>query len=139
MPTFPSNFASVVWLHTNVSSWSRTANLASVTFSGGQICLNYDKASVWPGVDHVGAFVNANPWIFIYQDGVLYGATWEWMRHGQTCKNRSSVAGDHIKKDPLWEFSPQSGHVYGFMVSGLARDSVRNVQERSAVVLVRWP
>ena len=139
VPSIPADFAGVVWLHTDVSSWAQTANLDSVTVSSSTVCLDYDKASVWPGLDHVGAFVNANPWIFVYQDGTLYAATWEWMRYAQTCKNRSSVAGDHIKQDPLWGFAPQSGTYYGFMVSGLARDSVRNVYERSQVVLVQWP
>ncbi len=139
MPSIPPDFAGVVWLHTNVSSWSETATLSGVEMSGGLICLPYDKAEVWPGVDHVDAFVNANPWIFIYHQGTLYAATWEWMRHGQSCKNESSVAGDHIKQSPFWDFQPQSGTWYGFMVSGLARDSVRNAEERSNVVLFRWP
>ena len=138
-PAMPADFSGVVWLHTNVSGWEQTANLSSITVGGGSICLPYDKTEVWYGLDHVGAFVNANPWIFIYQDGVLYAATWEWMRFGQTCKNASSVAGDHIKQDPLWGFAPQSGHWYGFMVSGLARDGTRNVLERSNVQLYQWP
>ena len=135
----PSDFAGVIWLHTDVSGWAQTANLSSVTVSSSQICLNHDKADVWPGLDHVGAFVNGNPWIFIRHNHQWYAATWEWMRHGQTCKNRSSVAGDHIKQDPFWSFQPRSGACYGFMVSGLARDSTRNVHERSQVRKIQWP
>jgi hypothetical protein len=135
----PSDFSGVVWLHTNVSGWAQTANLSSVTVSSSQICLNHDKANEWPGVDHVGAFVNGNPWIFIRHDHKWYAATWEWMRHGQTCKNRSSVAGDHIKQNPFWSFQPRSGACYGFMVSGLARDGTRNVHERSQVRKIQWP
>lgn len=135
----PGDFAGVTWLHTNVSGWPETADLSSVTVGDSQICLDYDKADVWPGVDHVGAFVNANPWIFIFHEGHWWAATWEWMRHGQTCKNRSAVAGDHIKQDPFWDFAPESGTWYGFMVSGLARDGTRNAEERSNVVMVQWP
>jgi hypothetical protein len=36
-----------------------------------------------------------------------------------------------------WE--PKSGETYGFMVSTLARGQERTVNERSNVVLVKWP
>ncbi|MBL8921008.1 MAG: hypothetical protein JNJ54_19255 [Myxococcaceae bacterium] len=135
----PADFAGVVWLHTNASGWARTANLSTVQVGASQVCLEYDKASAWPGLNHVGAFVNANPWIFVYRNGRWHAATWEWMRFGQTCKNRSSVHGSHIKRAPLDTFVPVSGETYGFMVTGLARDATRNVQERTQVVMVRWP
>jgi hypothetical protein len=124
----------VNWLHTDVSGWAQTAKM-NVSFSGDMISLNYDKANVWPGRDGL----NANPWIFVFQGGVWYGATWEWFRVGQTSKPKRVVAGDHIKVSPLNNFKPRSGEIYGFMVSGLARSSTRNVQERSNVDLVVWP
>ena len=135
----PQTIDHIVWLHHNVSGWAQTANLSSVRISGGTITLKYDKANVWPGVEHAGAFVNANPWVFVYRDGRWYAATWEWLRVGQTSKAVSSVHGSHIKESPLGSFVPQSGETYGFMVSGLARDSRRNVEERSNIVAVRWP
>lgn len=138
-PALPKNFAGVTWLHKNVSGWAQTAKLASVTFQGGQICLNYDKSKAWPGVNHVGAFVNANPWVFVWKDNKWYAATWEWMKVGQTCKNKVAVAGDHIKKAPLDQWMPASGQKVWFMVSGLARDAVGNVSERSNAVEVVWP
>jgi hypothetical protein len=130
------SLGSVHWLHANVSGWAQTATLSGVKISGGSITLNYNKAKVWPAVGGL----NANPWIFVNRDGKWYGATWEWLRHGQTTKSAASVRGDHIKKAPLNNFAPVSGETYGFMVSGLARDkSTRNVSERSNVVMVRWP
>lgn len=135
----PSDLAGVHWLHSDVSDWKESGNLRSVKVSGGTITLNYDKARSWPGVSVSGVSVNANPWIFVYQDGNWYAGTWEWLRHGQTSKSASSVAGDHIKKQPLSGFRPKSGTVYGFMVSGLARDKTRNVKERTQVVMYRWP
>ena len=131
----PANFEGVVWLHTNVSGWAVTSPL-SVSIGDGLVRLNYDKAEVWPPN---GDGLNGNPWIFVYQDNTWYAATWEWLRFGQTAKSMSSVAGDHIKKSPLQDFRPVSGRLYGFMVSGLARDSQRNVHERTPVVMVRWP
>ena len=52
------------------------------------------------------------------------------------------MAGDHIKRAPFDEASgwrPESGQVLYFMVSGLARDGMRNAEERSNVVRVVWP
>ena len=140
----PLDLKKVKWLHTDVSGWPVKAKLSSVTFNGSQICLNYDKANVWPKNQISGVDVNANPWVFIYQGGTWYGATWEWMRPGQTCKAKSSVAGDHIKQSPFdaksgWK--PAKGQVLYFMVSGLARmgSSIANVKERTAPVKVIWP
>jgi len=140
-PTFPADFAGVVWLHKNVSGWPQTATLSSVKFNGGNICLNYDKSTVWPGVTIAeNTIVNGNPWVFVYQDGTWYAATWEWLRVNQTCKNAKSVAGDHIKKNPLKNWKPVAGETYYFMVSGLARDpNITNVQQRSNPVKVVWP
>lgn len=137
--TSPIPLSSVGWLHANVGGWAQTANLASVGISGGSITLNYDKARSWPGINHAGASVNANPWIFVNRGGRWYAATWEWLRVGQTTKSTGSVHGSHIKKSPLNDFVPVSGETYGFMVSGLARDDARNVQERSNIVMVTWP
>jgi hypothetical protein len=140
-PPLPNNFSQVVWLHKNVSKWPVTAKLSSVTFKSTNICLNYDKSNVWPGVEiSEDVIVNGNPWVFIYQDGKWYAATWEWLRVKQTCKAKKSVAGDHIKKNPLNEWKPVIGQTYYFMVSGLARiPNITNVEERSNVVKVVWP
>ena len=132
----PANFAGVEWLHTDVSSWAQTAKL-TVTLTSSSIVLNYDKANVWPAIDGV----NANPWIFVPKENGQgwYAATFEWMRPGQTSKSINSVKGDHIKKAPLQNFVPVPGVWYGFMVSGLCRDSKRNVYERSNVFMLQWP
>jgi len=143
--TTPFDLGEVIWLHTNVSGWAVTADLSSVTvdLGGDQICLNHDKAGTWDSTDigGDGTYVNANPWVFIEHEGAWYGATWEWMRPDQTCKSASSVAGDHIKQSPFVEmdWQPTSGETYYFMVSGLARFSERNHEERSNVVEVVWP
>jgi len=137
-PDFPQGMGGVEWLHTDVSGWPVTADLR-VDINSRVITLDYDKASVWPGKNTAGAFVNANPWVFVQHNGRWYAATWEWLRYGQTTKATYAVAGDHIKRSPLHDFRPQRGTEYGFMVSGLARSGVRNVKERSNVVMVRWP
>ncbi len=131
----PADFRGVVFLaHADPSGWAETSSL-DVTVGGGTIRLNYDKATVWPS----RGGVNANPWIFVFQDGRWYAATFEWLKFGQTVKPIHTVAGNHIKRSPLQNFRPRSGTLYGFMVSGLARDSTRNVEERTNVDMVRWP
>ena len=131
----------MTWLHSDVSAWPETATLSSVTISGASICLDYDRANQWP-IYNIGVDVVANPWVFIWENGQWYAATWEWLRPGQICKAVSSVAGSHIKRSPFGEHSgwvPTSGETYWFMVSGLARFSERTVEERSNLVPFVWP
>jgi hypothetical protein len=139
---FPYDFSDVVWLHTDVSSWAKTGVLSLVATDASTITLDYDKARVWPAKPIPGGDGNVkgngNPWIFVQENGVWYGATWEWLTFGQTVKSKRAVNGDHIKRAPLDDFVPQKGEIYGFMISGLARDSRRNVQERTNVVLYEW-
>jgi len=138
----PLDLDDVTWLHTDVSGWDVTSTIASVSVDSSNICFDYDKADEWPIFDYNGTDVVGNPWIFIWHDDQWYGATWEWLRPEQTCKARTSVAGDHIKQSPFDESSgwtPTSGETYYLMVSGLARDSNRNVQERTEPVAFVWP
>jgi hypothetical protein len=139
-PNLPFSLSEVTWLHTNVASWSITSKLSSVNIGSSTITLNYDKANSWPGVD-IGdnTIVNANPWVFVKYNGKWYAATWEWLRVGSITKNRVAVNGDHIKQPPLNTWSPSSGEKIGFMVSGLARGSERNVQQRTNIIIVTWP
>ena len=124
----------IVWLDQNISGWPQTARL-NASVSGGTVFLNYDKAGSWPGRDGL----NANAWAFVNRNGTWYGTTWEWLKVGQTAKSASTVEGGHMKKSELAGYRPRSGEVIGFMVSGLIRDSTRNVSERSNIVLVTWP
>lgn len=126
--------AGTQWLYQNVSGWAVTASL-TVTFSGSNINLNYDKAKVWPGVS--GA--NANPWVFVNYGGTWYAATWEYLRPGQTSKPKAVVEGSHIKVAPLTSWRPSSGEQLGFMVSGLVRGGLKNVSERSNIYWTTWP
>jgi len=143
----PFNLDEVVWLHTNVTDWPVTTNL-SVNLQGGTICFNYDKQNSWPGVPiehNSGNYmidVVANPWVFVQHEGQWYGGTWEWFVAGSACKNKTSVAADHIKQPPLStiNWTPTSGETLYFMVSGLARFSnIKNVSERSNIVEIIWP
>ena len=118
-----------------MSGWAQTASL-SASVGGGTISMPYSKARIWPAMDGV----NANPWVIVNLNGQWYAATFEWLRHGQTAKPMSVLSGGgHIKVAPLSSWRPRSGERIGLMVSGLARTTMRNVKERSNVVMVTWP
>ncbi len=137
----PFDFKNVTWLHTNVSSWAETVKLKQVTFTNSQVCMDHDiDGKGWP-TTIVNVEVIANPWVFICYENKWYGATWEWLRPGppvQTCKAKSSVAGDHIKQAPFnkapftapkyWQ--PTSGETLHFM-RARANPTSRSVPIRS--------
>lgn len=138
-PEGPPPLDQLVWLHSDISSWPQTHTLSSVSVSDSQICLPNGGVHEWPVVSYDGVDVVGNPWIILKYEGTWYAATWEWLRPGQECKSRSAVNGDHIKQEPLRNWSPQSGERYWFMVSGLARSSHRNAEQRTNLVEVVWP
>jgi len=125
---------SINFLHANVGGWPVTSSLR-VSISGGTISMPYDKANVWPAVGGL----NANPWIIVNVNGQWTAGTFEWFRKGQTSKPTKVVEGGHIKRAPLNNFRPVSGETYGFLVTSLARDAKRTVNERTNIVLARWP
>jgi len=149
-PVFPPPpvFSETHWLHTDVSGWPEASTMSEVRLSGSEICMAHSKATTWEARECCdGVEVAANPWAFIYNPnltghgGQWYAATWEWMRPGQTCKARTSVAADHIKQAPYHPTSgwrPSQGETLYFMVSGLARGGERNHSERTNLVKVRW-
>jgi hypothetical protein len=126
------DLADVTWLGVDVSGWAQTATLTA-SMSGGKVNLNYDKASVWPAVD--GAV--ANPWAIVDYNGTHYAATWEWLKPGQTLKDMSGKSwSGHFKRGELSGWEPTAGDRIGLFVSGLCRDTRRNVSERSNIVWV---
>lgn len=134
----------VVWLGTDISKWPITYNL-DIDFQGGHIVYRTEATKKWPkkwmGPIAKGGQLVGNPWVFIKKDGKWYGATYEWLRPGQKSKPLKTIAGDHIKRFSHFssEWKPTAETYYGFMLSGLVRDSSRNVEERTPIVLGMWP
>lgn len=134
---------SVVFLDADVSGWAQTATLRA-SISGGTLNLNYNQASQWPAASvraKDGSSLNANPWVIVNVNGTYYGATFEWLKSGQTSKPTAVVTGSggHIVQPPLNTFRPVSGQQYGFMVSTPARGGARTINERSNISVVTWP
>jgi hypothetical protein len=126
----------VVWLDHDVSGWPETSRVTSASIDDPPICIHHTKAGRWPVKD--GA--EGNPWIFVNLNGRWYGSTFEWLSPGQECKyvTRDNIGG-HIGRSPLTGWRPRSGELVGLMVSARARSGADTVQERSNVVMVRWP
>lgn len=134
------DLAAVNWLHTDVSSWPVTSKVTDVEIGSSTIAIEHTKAGDWPEMDYSGIKVEGNPWVFVNRNGQWYGATYDWLRPGQTEKQVSaSDIGENIKLEPLASWQPQPGELVGFMVSTPARDSSRTSNERTNVVLTHWP
>lgn len=135
------DLSQVRWLHADVSGWPVASTLRSVSISGRFINLDYCAAGRWPISRYEGGDVDVvgNPWVFVNKNGQWYAATWEWLRPGQTSKHASAVECGHIKRRELNNWRPRSGERLGFMVSGMARSGVRNIKERTNVVMFTWP
>jgi len=133
--SFPTDLSQIVWHGTNVSNWEETSILWDISVSGEFINLPYDKTSEWPIKQPLWENVDlvANAWVFYEENGKWHADTFEWMRPWQVSKYAVAVSGwGHARSQPLW-WAPDSGKTYGFMVSGLARNNVRNVEERTNV------
>lgn len=130
----------VEWLHTNISAWPITSRIERVKITGRELCIFHTMAGKWPVFVDNGTAVEGNPWVFANINGQWYGATYEWLRPGQTCKGitRENI-GPHTKKNPVNRWVPRSGELVGFAVSTLARSDLRTSNERSNIVLVNWP
>lgn len=137
-PQYPLDeidLSTVVWDHTNVSDWPITHSVTINKFTKDQISWTYDKTPTWRVIDGV----HANPWIIARRNGQWRAATWEWLRAGQSSKSLTGdkTFGNHIKKS-AWpsDWDPAVGEEVYFFVSGLARDTKRNSQERTNVIKV---
>ena len=130
------DLARVTWLDPNIASWPETSRITSTSIGNPPICIHHTKAGQWPVKDGL----EGNPWVFVNLNGRWYGATYEWLAPGQTCKGiHAGNIGEHIGRSPLSGWRPRSGEVIGLMVSARARFNADTVRERSNIVFVRWP
>ena len=140
----------ITWLSpasTNVSDWTVTSTVTGVTIEGDTICINHTKSGQWPlvSIDGNPPNIEGNPMIVVKRDGRWYGAGFDWFGEGRTCKH---MPGDEMGRDQIrvWPLDgswggPVSGEEVGVLVStpSSERIPVRSVNERSNIVLVRWP
>jgi hypothetical protein len=142
--------STITWLDpasTNVSGWTVSSHLYNVEIVGCRVCLRHTKAGRWPlvSIDDNPPNIEGNPMIVVNIGGKWYGAGFDWFGAGRECKELApeEYGRDQIRVAPLdrtWP-GPRSGEVYGFLVSTPSsnRIPVRSVNERTNIVLVRWP
>jgi hypothetical protein len=134
------DLGTVNWLHANVTNWPITSKITDVEIGSDSITIDHTKAGKWPTFNYGGIEIEGNPWVFVNRNGRWYGATYDWLRPGQTEKAvTGNDIGENIKAEPLATWTPQPGELVGFMVSTPARDGNRTSNERSNVVMTRWP
>jgi hypothetical protein len=154
-PTTPPedefDLSQVTWLHADISGWAQTSTVTNVQISSRDICVEHTMAGKWPVWVDDGTAAEGNPWIFANIGGRWYGATYEWLRPGQTCKGSPPhwITADNIglytrghaqpAVHPMITWVPQSGETVGFAMATRSRDSGRTSNERTNVVLVTWP
>lgn len=138
----------VTWLHADVARWTRSSTIRTVRITASEICIDHTMAGRWPPSSPLGPpdVREGNPWVIANVNGVWYAATYDWLRPGDICRAMTAdqigphtSVGGRSEGNPLHTWRPRSGEMVGFLVSTPARNEVRSINERSNIVLVRWP
>ncbi len=118
-----------------------------MSINGSTVCIDHTKAGQWPlvSIDDNPPNIEANILIVVNVNGQWYGGGFDWLGAGRTCKtvDPSEYGVDQIRVPPLdgsWH-GPRSGEEVGLLISTPSsnRIPVRSVNERTNIVLVRWP
>lgn len=125
-----SDMSGITWIYgENISDWPETVHLRAAG-GGAEVHLYYDVMQNWPPYE--GSDVNGNCWVIFTFNGVKYASTFDYLRVGQSMKESPQIP----TSSGLWE--PSAGETVGFMVSGMARDDRRTVNERSNISYIQW-
>ncbi len=131
----------ITWHGADVSAWPITATL-DVSVDGQFVYLRYDKANVWPRglmTASDGGPLVGNCCVIDKINGQWHAGPFDWMRPGQTRKEKYAVAGgSHLPYGPFAEWQPTPGETYGLMVSTFARGPERTINERSNIEVAKW-
>ena len=133
---------SVRYLHRNIANWRITSRITNVSISAREICVDHTAAGRFPRSTFGDIQVEGNVWVFARFGGQWVAATYDWLKPGQVCKG---VTGDELGVDQIrispmdGSWRPRSGEEIGFAVSTRARDDVNAGEERTNIVVVRWP
>lgn len=142
---------SIRWLSpasTDVSDWPITSMVTDVVQYGNTICVYHTKSGQWPLADVFhdgnGANIEGNIMIVAQVNGRWYGAGFDWLGEGRTCKNMpaNEYGSDQIRVSPLdasWA-GPRPGDRVGFLVSTPSSDRLpaRTLNERSNIVVITY-
>jgi hypothetical protein len=128
------DLSTVAWDGCDIRKWPVTTTVSASI--GSKIVVSFDKANAWPPGR---GELNGNLWVIANVGGKWRAATCEWLKHGQTVKERKCLASDHVQSSAWGGWKAQSGDTLYLAVSGLCRDPARNVSERSQFQKVKVP
>ena len=138
----------------NISDWEKTSEITEIDINveNGQICISHTKAGQWTPTQSVASPsvedpVEGNAWVIVSLDGKGYAAPYDWlgangpchMLDVETLENLYQQLPQRTNMPELSRWKPLPGDKIGFMVSGLARDGLENVKERSNMLIVTLP
>jgi hypothetical protein len=142
---------SITWLSpasTDVGDWRITSAVTGVDQHGDTICVYHTKSGQWPLADVFhdgnGANIEGNIMIVAEVNGRWYGAGFDWLGEGRTCKHApaNEYGRDQVRVWPMdasWP-GPRPGDRVGYLVSTPSSDRipVRTVNERSNIVVITY-
>ena len=149
------NPENVVYPGANIGDWERTSQILSIDIriNNGQVSIAHTKADQWNPTESVGSSsvedpVEGNAWIFVpLADGKTYAAPYDWIGKADPDHMLDVETLDNFYKQlpvragvpELRNWVPLPGDKIGFMVSGLAKNGLKNVEERSNMLVVTLP
>ena len=126
-------------------SWPVKSKITNVTMAPGLSCIEHTMGGKWPAAPFAppnGGLVEGTFWIFRYYQGKWYGGVFDYYRPGQTCKatGKEEYGVDQVRTFPLdYSWVPQVGEEVAFMVSTPGRGGYNTLDERSNIVVIKWP
>ena len=138
----------------NISDWEKTSEITEIDINieNGQICISHTKSGQWVPTQNVESPsvedpVEGNAWVIVPLDGKGYAAPYDWlgangpchMLDVETLENLYQQLPQRTNMPELSRWKPVPGDKIGFMVSGLAKDGLENVKERSNMLIVTLP
>lgn len=123
-----------------VGEWPITVQISDVQVKGGRLYWQQSGA-VWPEAKKKGWKKPAigNIWVLGKIKGKWHAATWDWIGPGQRIKQLPRFEETNDIHGVLEGWFPMPTEEVGFCISTFARDATRSVNERSNIVIVRWP
>ena len=155
-PDNPNTRGKIVWPENakEVANWEATSKITSfdINTTNGQVSIAHTKTGQWNPTtsinsDSVEDPVEGNAWIIVPLNGKGYAAPYDWIGKSdpdhmldvdtldglyQQLPIRSNVS-------ELANWEPLPGDKIGFMVSGLVKGDIKNVEERSKMIRVTLP
>ena len=138
----------------DINSWAKTSEITDIKINieNGQICISHTKAGEWTPTQNVDSAsvedpVEGNAWVIIPLDGKGYAAPYDWLGAGEPCHMLDVETLDNLYEQlpqrtdvsELERWKPLPGDKIGFLVSGLAKNDLKNVEERSNMLVVTLP